>query len=203
MLSTAINACCSLPVLPLVKVDTEWTVITGAPSSGKSTLIRDLRVALPDYSVMPDEAREVIERGLGWRGPGGEQISLDDILRSQRLQDTVFAGKWLRHCEASPQAPHLLDYALPDVIAFSRNSGLVTTLFEERAGLFRYKQVFVLEPLDYAEDAARNWTKQDRDQLLGNIINVYAGLGFSFTRVPVLPPEERRDFVLRHMGQLA
>ncbi len=94
MITHAINASCSLPVLPLVTSYTNWTVISGVPSSGKTTLLTDLAAARPEFSVMNDVARTVIERGLSWRGEGNEALELSDILRTQSFQNTVFAEKW-------------------------------------------------------------------------------------------------------------
>jgi predicted ATPase len=187
-------------VLPLVSVETNWTVITGVFSSGKTTLIDDVRAKRPEFGVLPDAARQVINQGLAWVGPKGERITIDDILRTQRFEDTVFARKWSAHCSAEPHMPHLLDYGLPDVIAFSRGCGLSTSLFESRAGLFRYKKVFVLEPLEYIEEAARKWTSDERERILGGIADVYKEFGFSSIRVPALPREARRDFVLERMA---
>jgi predicted ATPase len=200
MLSTAIEARCSLPVLPLVSVETNWHVISGVFSSGKTTLINDIRAKIPGIGVLPDAAREVIDQGLAWVGPNGERVTIEDLLKRQRFQDTVFARKWSAHCCADPESPYLLDYGLPEVIAFSRGCNLSTELYESRAGLFRYKRVFLLDPLDYREDAARKWDPEERERILAGIKGVYEQLGFAPIRVPALPREERRDFVLERMA---
>jgi len=198
-LSAAITARCSLPVLPLQRVDTNWYVITAAFSSGKTTLINDISAIRPDLSVMPDAAREIIDQGLRWRGPNSERLRVNDILRTQLFEESSFALKWERHLCADPKQPHLLDYGLPDVLGFARSSGLTTTLFEPRVGLFRYAKVFLLDPLPYVQDDARDWTDLQRSTVHASIAQAYIDCGFNLIHVPVLSKAERRDFVLDHI----
>jgi len=145
-------------------------------------------------------AREIIGRGLAWRGPGDGRIEIDDIVRSQKFDNTVFARRWDLHCATDPLTPSFLDYGLPDVIGVARSSGNLTSLFELRAGLFRYKKVFVLEPLSYKEDEARRWTEEEREKILSGIIGIYKEYGCPSIRVPPLPREARRDYVLERIA---
>ena len=200
MLAKAIDAHCSLPVLPFREVQTNWSVITGVFSSGKTTMVNDLSRHLPNFRVQPDSAREVIERGLAWRGPAGEEMALDKILRTQIFEDTVFSLKWRRHLEADPSHPYLLDYGLPDIVAFSKGCGLSTALYDSRAGLFRYVKVFFLEPLPYVVDSARDWKSGERDEIRQGILSTYERLGYSPVLVPPLPREERTAFVLKEIA---
>lgn len=203
MLAQAINARCSLPVLlPFPEVSTNWCVITGTFSSGKSTLLGDLRNAIPEAAVMDDAAREVILRARAWRGPNGEQLPLTSILRTQVLENEVFATKWERHLTADPLAPYLLDYGLPDVIAFARSSALKTSLFEDRVKIFRYRAVFILDPLRYESDETREWNSAERERIHHEIATQYRNLGYSPITVPVLPPRERCEFVLERLRAL-
>ena len=200
VLSAAIEARCSLPVLPFQRVETNWYVITAPFSSGKTTLIDDIRAVRPELLGMPDAGREIINQGLEWRSACGEQIDVNDILRTQQFEETVFALRWERHLMADPKAAYLLDYGLPDVMGFARSSKLSTAMFESRAGLFRYAKVFFLEPLPYVRDETRGWTDEEREVVCRELPRAYRDCGFDLISVPILPHKARRDFVLDHIG---
>lgn len=66
-------------------IQTNWYVITGAPSSGKTTLINEL--AAGGYSIAPEIAREHIEILLA------NNHTLEDIQQdTQPLQRGILAG---------------------------------------------------------------------------------------------------------------
>lgn len=104
-----------------------------------------------------------------------------------------------RHLDADPQHPHLLDYGLPDVLAFAVEAGLSIDLYKTRAGLFRYRHVFILEPLPYVKDEARDWSTEQLMLIFNRILETYRSMGFSPISVPPLAPAERRDFVLERL----
>jgi predicted ATPase len=94
-----------------------------------------------------------------------------------------------------------LDNAIPNCLAWYRFFGLNPNEFLRECFHYRYASVFLLDRLPlqhnglrYKDDALQDFTDEwhARD---------YSALGYSFTRVPVMPPEERLAFVLRELSE--
>lgn len=197
-------------------------VLTGAPHSGKTTLINALLEE--GHLVVPETAITVIESLNDLLGPKGalkwrrdhfkgfqELISerqyymeSEAIRRLQERQDT-----WESICEAWNE-PDLtvqrnfifLDRGAHDGIAFARH---YAKEFPEKASEYiddaRYDQVFLLDlvlPFDDRVETGRLETEEDCHALQQHLDDVYSEIGLEPTLVPVMPVDERMQFVLDH-----
>jgi len=175
-------------------VQTNWHVITGAPCCGKTTLINLL--ANQGFQTVPETARLYIAREMAkgrtmdemranWvalqRGMVNMQLSVEDGLRAV---DVAF-----------------LDRAVPDSLAFHRAYGLNPNDFLQECFHHRYASVFILDPLPFQGDGARD---DDADQvgfLDAWLTRDYSALGYQVVRVPLLLPQERLVFVLERLSE--
>jgi len=177
------------------KVQTKWHVISGAPSSGKTTLIGQL--AEIGYQTVPETARLIIESEIA-RGRTIHEIYENQAALQRRLIDVQLKVEHgLRVSD-----PLFLDRGIPDHFAYCRVSGVDPNEFLAKCFHHRYASVFILDPLPFQENGARDkdvdiagylgdWTTRD-----------YIALGYDVVKVPMLAPEERLAFILDKLSEL-
>ena len=171
------------------KQDTNWHVITGASSSGKTTLIELL--AQKGYRTFPEAGRQYFERELA----KGRTIA--EIRKDRAAMTRDIYALWLEFNKNLRATEFIfLDRGLPDALSFYRfasmdPNGILLDCFQHR-----YASVFLLDRLPYQQDGIRGG-----DDISAAYFDVcmerdYTALGYEIVRVPVLSPEERLDFVL-------
>ena len=178
------------------KNKTGWCVITGAPSSGKTSVISEL--AQRGFAIQDEVARELIERGLS----GGRTLA--DIRQDAKsLQTRILEVTLAREMVLDTKATIFLDRGLPDSITYFRLAGLDG--FEARVAsyLFEYRAVFIFDRLPVVKDAVRTEDEKLANKIDGMLEEDYRSIGYIPIRVPVMPIAQRADFVLENMGAIA
>jgi predicted ATPase len=172
------------------RVQTNWHVITGGPSSGKSTLIKQL--AAKGYRTVEEMARQHIESEVA-RGRTVKEIRADgaalarDVMDLQRKAEDGLCARDVT----------FLDRGLPDCFAFLRLAGVDPNDLLAECFHYRYASVFVLDQLAFERDGLRLESDADiADYLKVWHTRDYSAFGYRIVRVPVLPPEQRLAFVL-------
>jgi predicted ATPase len=93
-----------------------------------------------------------------------------------------------------------LDRAIPDALAYYRFLNLpVSQKLMDALEKVNYKKVFVLDILPLVQDYARREDEAAQKKIHQLLIEVYESLGLPVVHVPVLPPEERVQFILAHL----
>ena len=165
--------------------------ITGAPHSGKSTLVRELdRLG---YSTCPETALAVIEeldRALGREGQ--VRFRTERFLEFQRL---VLDRQVEQEQSIGPDVgPVFLDRGRLDVVAFARWRGLrLPSDLEEAAAAASYQRVFLLDivlPYDPAL-TGRTTTLEGAEAIQECLLEVYSEAGYDVTRVRLARVELR------------
>lgn len=64
---------------------------------------------------------------------------------------------------------------------------------------FAYHKVFILDRLPLTNDYARLEDESEQLRIHHLIISVYESLHYPLVHVPVLPPEERVDYILKNI----
>ncbi len=180
------------------KVKTNWCVFTGAPSSGKTSVLEEL--AHRGYAVQVEVARELIETALR---QGMSLFEIRDKAHVQDLQRRIVALKLAREKGLHPETLIFSDRGTPDSIAYYRAAGIDTAPAIAASQIFQYRAVFLFERLPLVKDDVRTETDAQAAALEQAIINDYEGLGYSLTRVPVMPIAARADFILQQLGNPA
>lgn len=172
---------------------TEWIVITGAPSSGKTSVINDLKSR--GYNVQDEVAREYIEACIA-RG-----LSMQDIRANGGcdLQQQILRLKTEREAALSPGDLVFLDRGIPDSMAYFRIAGLDVAAAKAAAGRFRYDAVFLFERLPIVNDGVRVEDEMLADEIHIMLMQDYRSLGYDPVRVPVMPVAKRTDFILNFL----
>ena len=178
------------------KIQTSWHVITGAPCSGKTTLIDQLTDA--GFHTAHKTAREYFEIEMT-KGRSSQEIRDCGHL----TQHGIFDMQQRLENGLRPEQIAFLDRGLPDSLTFHRVYGLNPDEFILECLKYRYATVFILDRLP----VERKITLGPEDEINAQFIDEwlerdYAALGYSVVMVPVIPPLERLAFVLERLSEL-
>lgn len=170
---------------------TKWCVITGAPCSGKSSVIQGL--ADLGYQVVPEVARAYIDSRLA-QGYTLSQIKAD----IQAFEHHILYEKVRIESELPAQQMVFLDRAVPDSIAYFQLEGLSIGEPLKCSRAVRYDKVFLFDRLVFEKDAVRSENHSLAVRIESLLADSYAMLGYRVIRVPLLSIEQRMRFVLRY-----
>lgn len=175
------------------KIENNWYVITGGPSSGKTTTVNLLKDR--GYLTTIENARHFLDT----QRLKGKTV--EEIKQNQReFQRRVLQLQIHQEKQMSPKVQIFLDRAIPDALAYYRflNLELDDTLLKAINQAW-YKKVFIMDPLPLVNDYARLENEEGQKKLHQLITEVYESLSFPVQHVPVLPAEERVDFILKNL----
>jgi len=168
---------------------TNWHVITGAPCAGKTAVILELERR--GYTVVHEVARAYIDAEIG-KGRDLRQIKADlPVFEGHILKTKVRIEAGL-----DPEDIVFLDRAVPDSIAYYQLTGLDPAEPFERSRAMRYKQIFLFERIQFKTDAVRSEDDHIAAGLDRLLEAAYRKLGYTPVRVPLMPVDERVDYVL-------
>lgn len=173
-------------------VETRWVVITGPPSSGKTTLVNVFAEAGEKTSA--DSTRQLIANVTA-SGRDAEEFRFADDFQPRVLKAMMAAEDLL-----DPNDRVFLEYALPCNIAFHRTEGLeLTPGLAQAAVRSRYAAVFILDPVGWENDEQRVEDAAYQAAVHKHMFDVYRELGYEPIAVPPLTPAERLAFVQQHI----
>lgn len=173
--------------------DTNWYVITGGPGSGKTTTVNILRER--GYITTMEHARHFLDtQRLKGR-------TIEEVRKSQlEFQHGVLKMQIEQEEEIAPYVQVFLDRAVPDALAYYRYLELpVDDLLKNALEKVSYKKVFIMDPLPLVNDYARTENVEAQQKIHQLITEVYEALPFPVVYVPVLPAQERVDFILKNL----
>ncbi len=172
---------------------TNWYVITGGPSSGKTTTVNLLKER--GYITTFEHARHYLDtQRLKGR-------TITDVRKQQReFQLGVLDMQIEQENQILPDVLVFLDRAIPDALAYYRFLNLPEDeRLTEVLLTVSYKKIFILDCLPIVKDYARTEDTVAQKKIHALLIEVYESLGFPIIQVPVLSPEERVDFILKNI----
>lgn len=169
-------------------------VITGAPSTGKTTVLEALS---NEHQVFPEIARQVIQEQLA---QASNKLPWKDNLTFSRL----VVQRQIKDFDAHRGRLAFFDRGIPDVMAYLSYYGQSKSItdFMPQIRQYRYaKEVFLMPPWKaiYKKDTER---KEDFEQALAindQIIKSYEALNYKIIQVPFGLPEERVKFILAQL----
>jgi len=171
------------------RVRTNWHVITGASSSGKTTLID--RLSEQGFRTVPEAGRQYFEKELA-KGRSIEEIRQDRAAMTRQIY-----ALWLKlNQKLQPGELMFLDRGLPDALSFYRFAGMNPNQILLDCFQHRYASVFILDRLPYQQDGIRGGDDTSAAYFDSWMERDYSALGYEIVRVPVIPPDERTAFIL-------
>jgi len=170
-----------------------WYVVTGAPSSGKTTLLEALEKR--GYKVYYEWARIYIDQEMA-KGKTLKEIRCDELeFQRKILQLKIDFEKNLQKNEIV-----FMERGIPDSTAYMKLCGI-----KEDKNLNKalkncyYKKIFLLELIKYEVDYART-ESQEEAMLIENLLEKsYRDLNIEIIRVPKMSVEERVKFILNNL----
>lgn len=169
-----------------------WYVLTGAPSSGKTTIAKLLEKK--GYDVLYEVARIYIDNELG-KGRTIKQIRKNEIDFQKRILDI----KVEYEKKLDTKKITFLDRAIPDSIAYNTLLGIPNDYVNKIVKETFYKKIFIFESLEFEKDYARTESKKEVKKLTKLIENTYKKLPFPIIKVPKMSVEKRLKFVLDNL----
>ena len=172
--------------------ETNWHVVTGAPSSGKTALVRELEKL--GYRVIHEVARSYIETQMK------QGLTLEEIRADKKsFENRILNAKITIEANLPKDQVIIFDRAIPDSIAYFEVAGLDAKEAIKKSPRNRYKKVFLLDLLPYEVDHARIEDSRIAIRLDKCLEQSYKMLGYEVTRIGVMPIEERLRLVLKEM----
>lgn len=171
-----------------------WYVITGGPSSGKSTLIEEL--AKLGYKTHTEAARLVIDETLA-TGQTLAKLRADE----QHFQRMVVDKKIEQEGQLDQVEVNILDRGMQDSLAYLQAYNWHPDAVEKSAcQKAQYKKVFLLEQLpSFTTDYARTEDAAFAKKLSLLLNKVYKAAGMTPIKVPVMPVKDRLQFIIERM----
>ncbi len=169
-----------------------WYVLTGGPCAGKTTTIDAL--AKRGHPVLAEPARLIIDEHLA-AGRTIEQVVSDPDWLPSVVRRAV-----AQEAELPRDEIFFLDRAAPDSVAYYRHFNhpfdrdLETGMVKDK-----YRKVFLLDLIDFRNDAARHEDPEEAEVLHRLIREAYEALGYEIVPVPVLEVEQRADYILERL----
>ncbi len=172
---------------------TNWYVITGGPSSGKTTTVNILRER--GYITTMEHARHFIDTQR-LKGKTIEEVRKNQL----EFQLGVLDMQIEQENEIAPHVQVFLDRAIPDALAYYRFLKLTEdNKLTEALKTVSYKKIFIMDYLPLKNDYARTENVEAQKKIHALITAVYESLPFPIVHVPVLPAEDRVDFILKNL----
>ena len=168
-------------------------MITGAPGTGKSTIIYELEKM--GYFCMHEISREVI---LEARKLGTEQLFLTEPLL---FSDKLVKGRLQQYLETEKLEKELIffDRGIPDVQAYLNYISLdYPDDFMDLGKRHRYDFVFLMPPWEeiYATDNERYESFEQSLAIHNHLQRTYKTLGYRVVEVPPGTVEKRIQYIL-------
>jgi predicted ATPase len=168
---------------------TQWYVITGAPSSGKTTLLRELEKA--GYHVVHEVARTIIESELA-QGRTLQQITA----HKQSFENRILRAKIAIEATLDKDDVVFFDRGIPDSIAYFQLAGLDPAIALAKSPSHHYRRIFLLDRLPYERDHVRIEKNEMAAELDRALERVYRRLGYAVQRIGAMPVQDRLKIVL-------
>jgi predicted ATPase len=180
--------------MPKTEISTNWYVITGGPSTGKTKVIEYL--AFLGHCVRPEAARIHIDNEMS-KGKTLEQVRGDE----RAFQQEVLELKLESEAVAPTDTLIFWDRGMPDSVVYSRRYGVDALPALEASRLRRYRQIFLLDmPAQYQSDYCRTEGAAEAVEIHTQLENCYREMGYSIVRVPLIPIHERAKMILELAG---
>jgi len=175
-------------------------VITGGPSTGKTSVIKELEYR--GYYCIPELVRGLTseEKNLS----GSEAIITNPILSVKdpyAFNNKLLHGRVAQYRSADKTGEDIVffDRGIPDVHAYMACFGQsYDAAFERPVYDLRYDRILLMPPWPdiYNTDAERFESFEESERIFTALRNTYQDFGYTITLIPIGSVTERTDFIL-------
>lgn len=171
-------------------------IITGAPGTGKSTLIDALKNT--GHMCFDEIARMIIAQELT---KGTDHLPWLNIRAFSKL---VLAEMLAQKNEIFSNAVSFLDRGIPDIMGYFKHANILPDkLYYTELENYPYQKKVFFTPIweeIYVTDSERMETIEEAKQISEALYSTYASLGFELITIPKADTKTRLDFVLTHIN---
>jgi predicted ATPase len=169
-------------------------VLTGAPGTGKSTIINELEKRA--YHCMHEISRDVT---LEAQKNGTEQLFLTEPLL---FSEMLLKGRTEQYQKATKIKADLIffDRGIPDVHGYLNYISMeFPDRYIETSRKHRYDYVFLMPPWEdiYIQDNERYESFQQALAIHNHLLNTYKSLNYNVIQVPTGTVADRTDYILK------
>jgi len=176
-------------------MNNKWYVLTGGPSTGKTTLLAALENR--GYLVVPEAARTIIDETLA-HGIPVEELRSDE----KKFQEDVARRKEAIEGSLDPDVITFFDRGMQDTTAYLiANNLAIEPWVEALTTKATYKKVFLLEPVAFVSDYARTENEAFTKKIHTLLADAYSEHGIEVVAVPPLSVNDRVEFILHRINQ--
>lgn len=174
-----------------------YYIITGAPSTGKTSILNELRSR--GFICHQEIAREIIRENLD---AGIDIFPWNDM---HKFSDLVLA-RMKRVVETfDPTITQFLDRSMVDLIGYMKfaERKVPSHYLKEALSVGYAKKVFFLPiwPEIYTQDEERKESIEEAEKIEESLEETYSSLGFELIHVPHGNVEERVSFILSECSE--
>ena len=174
-------------------------VISGGPSAGKTSIIRELEKQ--GHHCIPEISREII---LEAQRKGIDQLFLHNPIKFSEL---LLEGRETQFLETHNTKHNIsfFDRGIPDISAYMDYSNTeYPSIFTEKNQKHKYDTVFLLAPWKdiHVQDRERYEDFETAEEIFTYLNKTYRGLGYKVIEVPIGTVEERTLFILKEVNIL-
>lgn len=170
-----------------------WYVLTGAPSSGKTTTLKELEKK--GYKVFYEWARIFIDQELK-KGKTLKEIRADE----REFQRKILKLKTDFEKKLNPKELLFMERGIPDSTAYMKMLGVNNDkALSQALKKCYYKKVFLVELIKYEIDYARTESQEEAMVIDSLLEKSYADLGIQIIRVPKMSVEDRVKFIIGNL----
>ena len=169
-------------------IQTEWVVIDGGPSSGKSTTVRDLEAR--GFTVVPEAAEQLLREEYQRK----DEVEFNHVVLERKIQNEN---------NLNPQKLVFFDRGIPDTIAYARYYKEDDNYAIQASRKRKYRRVFLLDHLSDYEKTGIRIEKNLREfatKMNQLLYQAYTEQGYEIIRVPPMSVEGRSKFILKSLG---
>jgi len=173
----------------------KYYIITGAPSTGKSSVINELKNL--NFKCYGEVAREIIKENKL------NNLDIFPWINMREFSDMVYSRMKIT-LEELPDDICFLDRSVVDLIGYMEFANeAVPAHYEYLAKAANYsKKVFFMPLWDtiYTNDEERKESIEEAKNIDINLRKAYSNLGFELIDVPQLSIKERAEFIIKSIG---
>ena len=172
----------------------QFYILTGSPGSGKSSILTAL--SKKSFSVIEEPARKILAQQRLIDGEGvydRNPFLFKELMLSCMLTDYEHASK---------HDIVFFDRGIPDIIAYSKNFGLISGAELQASKIYRYNTMVFFLPAwkdIYVNDTERKISFEQAQIFEDDLRQIYKKLGYQLVDVPFNPIEDRVSFILNRI----
>ena len=167
-------------------------VITGAPGTGKTSIIAQLKKL--GHSCSEEISREIIAEQIA---SGGKMLPWLDL---EAFSQMVFSLRKTQYINAPTDSLHFFDRGLLDVVAYMKVDALsISEHYKEGCKKYRYNTTVFYTPIwekIYKNDSQRKEDLNSAITIENSLLDTYKSFGYCLNEIPKLSTNDRVDFIL-------